>query len=137
MSVGTLIASRGKRLRSTFLYLADQIVRTDLKELIDEDLEGAPYGYAPMGDDKEEMEGFRFWKTGTSQHASPLQSRLLTTGVSIAGYWLEALRGRPYHISALYVVDLKRLRQTATGDMLRGQYQGLSQDPHSLGQSLV
>jgi hypothetical protein len=49
-----------------FLYLADQIVRTDLKELIDEDLEGAPYGYAPMGDNKEEMEGFRFWKTGTS-----------------------------------------------------------------------
>jgi len=42
---------------------ADQIVRTDLKELIDLDLHGAPYGYTPMGDDNE-MEGFRFWKTG-------------------------------------------------------------------------
>ena len=56
---------------------ADQIVRTDLKELIDLDLHGAPYGYAPMGDDNEEMEGFRFWKTG---------------------YWEQFLRGRPYHI---------------------------------------
>lgn len=56
---------------------ADQIIRTDLKELIDLDLRGAPYGYTPMGDDNEEMEGFRFWKTG---------------------YWEQSLRGRPYHI---------------------------------------
>ena len=56
---------------------ADQIVRTDLKELIDLDLHGAPYGYTPMGDDNEEMEVFRFWKTG---------------------YWEQFLRGRPYHI---------------------------------------
>jgi len=56
---------------------ADQIVRADLKELIDLDLHGAPYGYTPMGDDNEEMEGFRFWKTG---------------------YWEQFLRGRPYHI---------------------------------------
>jgi len=34
--------------------------------------------------------------------------------------------------SALYVVDLKRFRQIAAGDRLRGQYQGLSQDPNSL-----
>ena len=73
---------------------ADQIVRTDMKELIDVDLQGSVYGYAPMGNSREEMEGFRFWKTG---------------------YWKEALRGRPYHISALYVVDLKRFRQLATG----------------------
>ncbi len=56
---------------------AGQIVRTDLKELIDLDLHGAPYGYTPMGDDNEEMEGFRFWKTG---------------------YLEQFLRGRPYHI---------------------------------------
>lgn len=48
------------------LFSTDQIVRTDLKDLVDEDLFGAPYGYAPMGDDREEMEGFRFWKTGQS-----------------------------------------------------------------------
>lgn len=73
---------------------ADQIVRTDMKELIDVDLHGHVYGMAPMGNSREEMEGFRFWKTG---------------------YWKEALRGRPYHISALYVVDLKRFRRLATG----------------------
>lgn len=44
--------------------LVDQIVRTDLKELVDLNLEGHVYGYAPMGDDRKDMEGFRFWKTG-------------------------------------------------------------------------
>jgi hypothetical protein len=34
--------------------------------------------------------------------------------------------------SALYVVDLKRFRQLAAGDRLRGQYQMLSADPNSL-----
>ena len=82
-----------------------------MKELVDVDLQGNVYGYAPMGDDKHEMEGFRFWKTG---------------------YWAQALRGKPYHISALYVVDLKRFRQTAAGDRLRGTYQALSADPNSL-----
>ncbi|KAK8869940.1 hypothetical protein IAR55_000508 [Kwoniella newhampshirensis] len=86
---------------------ADQIVRTDMKELVDVDLHGRVYGYPPMGNSREGMEGFRFWKTG---------------------YWKDALRGRPYHISALYVVDLKRFRQ----DRLRGQYHALSADPNSL-----
>ncbi|GAA5851766.1 hypothetical protein JCM9279_004400 [Rhodotorula babjevae] len=90
---------------------SDQIVRADLKELVDLDLEGAPYAYTPMGDDREEMEGFRFWKTG---------------------YWEKHLQGRPYHISALYVVDLDRFRQIAAGDRLRQQYQALSADPNSL-----
>ncbi|ESN93236.1 hypothetical protein HELRODRAFT_115758 [Helobdella robusta] len=53
----------------------------------------------------------RFWKTG---------------------YWSSHLGHRKYHISALYVVDLKRFRRIAAGDRLRGQYQGLSQDPNSL-----
>jgi UDP-glucose:glycoprotein glucosyltransferase len=56
---------------------ADQIVRADLQELVDLDLQGAPYGYTPMGDDNHEMEGFRFWKTG---------------------YWRDFLGGLPYHI---------------------------------------
>ncbi|KAG2069543.1 hypothetical protein BDR04DRAFT_1101419 [Suillus decipiens] len=90
---------------------ADQIVRADLQELVDLDLHGAPYGYTPMGDDNYEMEGFRFWKTG---------------------YWKDFLGDLPYHISALYVIDLVRFRQMATGDILRGQYQMLSADPNSL-----
>ncbi|WFD19160.1 killer toxin resistant protein [Malassezia caprae] len=90
---------------------ADQIVRTDLQELIDLDLHGAPYGYPPMGDDSEDMDGYRFWKKG---------------------YWKSFLRGMPYHISALYVVDLKRFRYVGAGDILRRHYQRLTADKNSL-----
>ncbi|KAF8309108.1 hypothetical protein DL93DRAFT_2217500 [Clavulina sp. PMI_390] len=98
-------------LKKVIFVDADQIVRADLKELVDLDLHGAPYGYTPMGDDNTDMEGFRFWKTG---------------------YWKDFLRGKPYHISALYVIDLVRFREFAAGDKLRGQYQSLSADPNSL-----
>ncbi|KFY27310.1 hypothetical protein V493_03573 [Pseudogymnoascus sp. VKM F-4281 (FW-2241)] len=90
---------------------ADQIVRTDMRELVDIDLQGAPYGFTPMCDSRVEMEGFRFWKQG---------------------YWKSYLRGLPYHISALYVVDLRRFREIAAGDRLRQQYHQLSADPNSL-----
>ncbi|XP_067392935.1 UDP-glucose:glycoprotein glucosyltransferase 2 [Emydura macquarii macquarii] len=90
---------------------ADQIVRSDLKELRDLVLNGAPYGYAPFCDSRTEMDGYRFWKSG---------------------YWASHLGRRKYHISALYVVDLKTFRKIAAGDRLRGQYQALSQDPNSL-----
>ncbi|NXE89932.1 UGGG2 glucosyltransferase, partial [Menura novaehollandiae] len=90
---------------------ADQIVRSDLKELRDLDLSGAPYGYTPFCDSRKEMDGYRFWKSG---------------------YWASHLGKRKYHISALYVVDLKKFRKIAAGDRLRGQYQALSQDPNSL-----
>ncbi|CCU82919.1 UDP-glucoseglycoprotein glucosyltransferase precursor [Blumeria hordei DH14] len=90
---------------------ADQIVRTDMIELVQLDLNGAPYGFTPMCDSRTEMEGFRFWKKG---------------------YWEKFLRGLPYHISALYVVDLRRFRRIAAGDRLRQQYHALSADPGSL-----
>ncbi|XP_067127795.1 UDP-glucose:glycoprotein glucosyltransferase 1 isoform X1 [Centruroides vittatus] len=90
---------------------ADQVVRGDMKELRDLDLGGAPYGYTPFCDSRTDMDGYRFWKSG---------------------YWASHLAGRKYHISALYVVDLKKFRRIAAGDRLRGQYQGLSQDPNSL-----
>jgi len=90
---------------------ADQIVRTDMHALVQHDLRGAPYGFTPMCDSRTEMEGFRFWKQG---------------------YWATYLRGLPYHISALYVVDLKLFRAIAAGDRLRQQYHQLSADPASL-----
>ncbi|KAI4199522.1 MAG: hypothetical protein LQ350_004588 [Teloschistes chrysophthalmus] len=90
---------------------ADQIVRTDMYDLVQHDLNGAPYAFTPMCDSRTEMEGFRFWKQG---------------------YWKTFLRGLPYHISALYVVDLKLFRQMAAGDRLRQQYHSLSADPASL-----
>ncbi|KAG6833463.1 hypothetical protein H0H87_006830 [Tephrocybe sp. NHM501043] len=85
---------------------ADQIVRADLKELIDLDLHGAPYGYTPMGDDNTDMEG----------------------GFNVNEFFWLFLTP----VSALYVVDLVRFRQLAAGDILRGQYHALSADPNSL-----
>ena len=90
---------------------ADQIVRADLGELMDMDLKGAPYAYTPFCSNNKEMDGYRFWSQG---------------------FWKDHLQGRPYHISALYVVDLKRFRQTAAGDRLRVTYDNLSKDPNSL-----
>ncbi|GBG24479.1 UDP-glucose:glycoprotein glucosyltransferase [Hondaea fermentalgiana] len=90
---------------------ADQVVRADLKELWDMDLEGKPYGYTPFCTSREETLGFQFWRSG---------------------YWKDHLRGNPYHISALYVVDLQRFRHMMVGDRLRAVYDQLSRDPNSL-----
>lgn len=90
---------------------ADQIVRADMGELYDMDIKGRPLAYTPFCDNNKEMDGYRFWRQG---------------------FWKEHLRGRPYHISALYVVDLVKFRQTAAGDNLRVFYETLSKDPNSL-----
>lgn len=50
-------------------------------------LQGRPYAYTPFCTSREETLGFQFWQQG---------------------YWKNHLQGRPYHISALYVVDLVR-----------------------------
>jgi len=98
-------------LRKVIFVDADQIVRTDLKELYDMDLKGAPLAYTPFCSSRTEMNGFRFWDSG---------------------FWKNHLGGRPYHISALYVIDLKRFREMAAGDVIRATYQQLSQDENSL-----
>ena len=90
---------------------ADQVVRTDLIELMRMDFHGAPYAFTPFCDSRKETEPFRFWKHG---------------------YWLNHLNGKPYHISALFAIDLPRFRQMAAGDWLRHYYQVLSPDPGSL-----
>jgi UDP-glucose:glycoprotein glucosyltransferase len=90
---------------------SDQVVRGDLAELMRLDMQGAPYGYVPFCDSRKEVEGFRFWKSG---------------------FWKDVLQGAAYHISALYVVDLDRFRETSAGDSLRFIYQSLSADPNSL-----
>lgn len=91
---------------------ADQVVRTDMKQLMDEDLQGCVYGFTPMCDSRPEVEGFRFWKQG---------------------YWAKVLgEDLKYHISALFVVDLARFRQTQAGNRIRMHYQKLSSDPDSL-----
>jgi UDP-glucose:glycoprotein glucosyltransferase len=90
---------------------ADQVVRADLKELWDMDLHGAPYGYTPFCTSRNETLGFQFWRQG---------------------YWKQHLGDKPYHISALYVVDLATFRRQAVGDRLRATYDSLSRDPNSL-----
>lgn len=98
-------------LRKVIFVDADQIVRADMGELYDMDLKSKPLAYTPFCDNNKEMDGYRFWNQG---------------------FWKDHLRGRPYHISALYVVDLVRFRQTAAGDTLRVFYETLSKDPGSL-----
>ncbi|KAK9286489.1 hypothetical protein L1049_014887 [Liquidambar formosana] len=90
---------------------ADQVVRADMGELYDMDIKGRPLAYTPFCDNNKDMDGYRFWRQG---------------------FWREHLRGRPYHISALYVVDLVKFRETAAGDNLRVFYETLSKDPNSL-----
>eukprot|EP01062_Namystynia_karyoxenos_P062747 TRINITY_DN55622_c0_g1_i1.p1 TRINITY_DN55622_c0_g1~~TRINITY_DN55622_c0_g1_i1.p1 ORF type:complete len:1666 (+),score=660.69 TRINITY_DN55622_c0_g1_i1:105-5000(+) len=92
---------------------ADQIVRADLHELYNLDLEGNAVAYTPfcIENENKETTGFRFWDSG---------------------YWKSHLRGKPYHISAIYVVDLKKFRRIAAGDHYRVIYDNLSQDPNSL-----
>lgn len=84
---------------------ADQVVRGDLKELWEMDLKGAPYGYTPFCSSRESTLGYQFWREG---------------------FWKSHLQGKPYHISALYVVDLEVFRRTLVGDQLRATYQQLS-----------
>lgn len=90
---------------------ADQVTRADLTELWDMDLQGKPLAYTPFCSDRTEMDGYRFWKQG---------------------YWKSHLKGKPYHISALYMVDIDRLRSMYGGDQLRFYYDSLSKDPNSL-----
>lgn len=91
---------------------ADQISRTDMKELMEMDLDGAPYAFTPMCESNKEMEGYMFWKKD---------------------YWAKVLqKDLKYHISAMFVVDLERFKEIDAGDILRSHYQKLSSDPNSL-----
>ncbi|KAG0591180.1 hypothetical protein KC19_1G156300 [Ceratodon purpureus] len=98
-------------LKKVIFVDADQIIRADMAELYDMDIDGKPLAYTPFCDNNKEMDGFRFWNQG---------------------FWKDHLRGKPYHISALYVVDLVKFRQSAAGDNLRVFYESLSKDPNSL-----
>eukprot|EP01052_Picozoa_sp_SAG31_P003269 SAG31_NODE_124_length_23684_cov_7.200127_1_plen_212_part_00 len=96
---------------------ADLTLNADIRELWEMDLHGAPYGYTPFctresGWHNEATLGYRFWESG---------------------YWKETLGDRrQYHISALFVVDLARLRSNGGADKLRATYNALSADPNSL-----
>jgi UDP-glucose:glycoprotein glucosyltransferase len=90
---------------------SDQIIRTDLIELMQMDFGNAPYAFTPFCESRVETEPFRFWKTG---------------------YWKLILGRRHYHISALFAIDLIKFRQMAAGDKLRNHYQLFATDAGSL-----
>ena len=82
---------------------SDQVIRADLKELWNIDMGGKPYGYVPFCSSRNETLGFQFWRSG---------------------FWHDHLRGLPYHISALYLIDLQNFRRRGVGDILRSTYDG-------------
>ena len=96
---------------SVSVSLCSKVVRSDLMDLQRMNIQGKPYAYTPFCDNDKAMDGFRFWKQG---------------------FWKSHLRGRNYHISALYLVDLKQFRMKGAGNQLRVLYNGLAQDPNSL-----
>ena len=59
-------------------------------------------------DENEHTKGFRFWE---------------------GGFWGSHLSPHPYHISALFVVDLDLFRERGLGDTYRSTYQQLTADP--------
>jgi UDP-glucose:glycoprotein glucosyltransferase len=101
------------RVRRIMYIDADQMVNADLAELWTMDLRGAAVGMTPFckRDANEHTTGFRFFEQG---------------------YWAGHLAGRPYHISALFVVDLAKLRYDGIGNTYRMLYDSLSKDPNSL-----
>eukprot|EP00917_Polyrhabdina_sp_WS-2016_P006320 GHVP01014022.1.p1 GENE.GHVP01014022.1~~GHVP01014022.1.p1 ORF type:complete len:1428 (+),score=240.43 GHVP01014022.1:2995-7278(+) len=90
---------------------SDQVLRNDLAELMDLDLKGAPYAFVPFCEDNLDSKGYMFWKDG---------------------YWKSVLGSLNYHISALFVVDLKVFRENLVGDHLRKIYQVMAQNENSL-----
>ena len=93
---------------------ADQVINADVGELWD--LKMPPRTAVAMTpfcnrDANPDTTGFRFFAHG---------------------YWKDHLRGHPYHISALFVVDLHKFRRRAYGDQYRIFYDSLSKDPNSL-----
>jgi Glucosyltransferase 24 len=82
----TLLPSRRSQQPSALLLVDNRTTPAGSGSFL---LQGAPYGYTPFCDNNKDMDGFRFWRTG---------------------FWKDHLRGKPYHISALYVIDLVRFR---------------------------
>lgn len=92
---------------------ADQTINVDLHELYNMDIDDKPVAMTPFCQKhrNEATVGFRFWAQG---------------------FWTEHLAGKPYHISALFMVDLSRFRALGAGDSYRTTYSTLSRDPNSL-----
>lgn len=98
-------------LRRVIYIDSDQIIKTDLRDLMTMDFNNCPYAFTPFCNDRPEMAEYRFWEVG---------------------YWQNLLNGKPYHISALFAVDLPEYRSRDVGGMMRKGYMDLHSDKESL-----
>lgn len=92
---------------------ADQTAQADLHELYNMDIGHSPVAMTPFcqANRNEATVKFRFWEHG---------------------FWVDHLKGKPYHISAIFLVDLRRFRAMLAGDRYRSTYANLASDPNSL-----
>lgn len=92
---------------------ADQTAQADLHELYNMNIDGKPIAMTPFCHKfkNKATTSFRFWEQG---------------------FWKDHLRGKPYHISAIFLVDLRRFRAMFAGDQYRSTYASLEGDPNSL-----
>lgn len=97
-------------LQKVIVMDVDLIVKTDLYDLVKQEMHGAVYGLSPLCETrpKEEI----FWRQG---------------------YWKNVLGDDlKYYSSSLIVVDLLEFRAIGAGEYIRRQYQRFSSDPKSL-----
>ncbi|KAI5685062.1 UDPglucose:Glycoprotein Glucosyltransferase [Leishmania braziliensis] len=92
---------------------ADQTVLADLHELYNMNIGIKPVAMTPFCQKfkNKATASFRFWEQG---------------------FWKSHLGRKPYHISALFLIDLRRFRAMRAGDQYRGTYAQLAGDPNSL-----
>ncbi|KAL7718211.1 UDP-glucose:glycoprotein glucosyltransferase [Entamoeba marina] len=93
---------------------ADQVTRADAKELWNYDLKNHAIAMTPFCTGSwmnKETEGYRFWYQES---------------------WKAALGKHPYHISALFIVDLNKFRKDNVGGFYRAMYNNLTPDPNNL-----
>eukprot|EP00927_Polykrikos_kofoidii_P059852 TRINITY_DN54974_c0_g1_i1.p1 TRINITY_DN54974_c0_g1~~TRINITY_DN54974_c0_g1_i1.p1 ORF type:complete len:1660 (+),score=269.61 TRINITY_DN54974_c0_g1_i1:31-4980(+) len=104
---------------------SDLVVRSDVRELWDMDLQGAPYAFTP----------FCSGSIQTPDGTNVSRKNPTTTGYRFweSGYWADHLGPKKsYHISALFVVDLLAFRRESVGDTLRSDYNSMTKSPGSL-----
>jgi UDP-glucose:glycoprotein glucosyltransferase len=88
------------------------VVRSDLNELNQVDLNGKLYGFVPFCETGDRFAEHRFWNSS---------------------FWTLFLKGRKFFSSAIFVVDLPRFRQANAGEYLRLIHRELSSKPLSVG----
>ncbi|EPY20967.1 UDP-glucose:glycoprotein glucosyltransferase [Strigomonas culicis] len=92
---------------------ADQTAHADLHDLYNMDIGDAAIAMTPFCEahKNQATAQFRFWESN---------------------YWKKQLNGRPYHISAIFLVDLQKFRSSGSADIYRFIYQEYTTDPSSL-----